>query len=81
MSESESGSSSGYDDCTVSQRLAAASDGAASTARPDLECIVVRYRDRPDRCTFAPRECSETDRLTHWLSVDTRAVVDLEEVR
>lgn len=79
MSESEP--SGGYDDRTGSQRPADASTETESVPDPDLECIVVRYRNRPDRCTFAPRECSETERLTHWLSMDRTAVVDLEEVR
>lgn len=74
-------SSGGYDDRTVRRRLADAADEADGHRPTDLECIVVRYRDRPDRCTITPRECSETDQLTHWLSVDVSAVVDLDEVR
>lgn len=69
----------GSDDETVRRRLARVAADSGRT--PDLECIVVRYRDRPDRCTIAPRECPEETRLTHWLSADLSAVVDLEEVR
>lgn len=72
-------SANGYDDRTIGQRLEAA-DGESDDRRA-LECLVVRYRDRPDRCTITPRECSEEERITHWLSADLSAVVDLEEVR
>ena len=74
-------SSGGYDDRTVRRRVADAADETDGHRSTDLECIVVRYRERPDRCTITPRECSEVDQLTHWLSVDVTAVVDLDEVR
>jgi hypothetical protein len=35
-----------------------------------LELALVRYADRPDRCTITPRECPETERLTAWLSAE-----------
>lgn len=74
-----SGSTTGHDDRSVSDRLATA---AANTEHaPALECVVVRYRDRPDRCTIAPRECTEDERLTNWLSADMAAVVDLDDAR
>ncbi|SEP70915.1 DUF7511 domain-containing protein [Natrinema salaciae] len=47
----------------------------------ELESTVVRYEDRPDRWTIAPRECPEAVRTTTWLSADVRATVDLEDVR
>ena len=72
-------SANGYDDRAIGQRLANAD--AAADDRRALECLVVRYRNRPDRCTITPRECSEEERITHWLSTDLSAVVDLEEVR
>lgn len=75
MSESANGS----DDCTIRQRLAGVENG--SDHERALECLVVRYRDRPDRCTITPRECTEAEQLTHWLSADLSAVVDLEDVR
>ena len=75
MSESANGDA----DRTIGQRLAAAR--AAGDDHRSLQCLVVRYRNRPDRCTITPRECSEAERLTHWLSADLSAVVDLEEVR
>lgn len=72
-------SANGYDDRTIGQRLASAGD-EADDRRP-LECLVVRYRNRPDRCTITPRECSDEERITHWLSADLSAVVDLEDAR
>ncbi|ELY48673.1 DUF7511 domain-containing protein [Natronorubrum bangense] len=74
-----SGSATGHDDHSVRKRLAAAA--ASSEQPPPLECVVVHYQDRPDRCTITPRECSETERLTTWLSADIGAVVDLDAVR
>ena len=72
-------SANGYDDRTIRRRLEAA-QGEFDDRRA-LECLVVRYRNRPDRCTITPRECSEEERITHWLSANLSAVVDLEEVR
>ena len=73
------GSTGGYDDRTTRQRLAtAAADDHGTDA---LESTVVRYEDRPDRCTIAPRECPETDQLTRWISADLEAFVDLDEFR
>ena len=77
MSESADGDA----DRTIGQRLADATARTDASEHRSLECLVVRYRDRPDRCTITPRECSEEERLTHWLSANLSAVVDLEEVR
>lgn len=54
-----------------------------SDARPpiDLEAIVVRYEDGPDRCTIAPRDCPDEAKLTTWLSADVATFVDLEDAR
>lgn len=46
-----------------------------------LESIVVRYEDRPDRCTITPRECPEEAQLTTWLSADVEVFVDLGDAR
>ncbi|MFD1563080.1 hypothetical protein ACFR99_05920 [Haloarchaeobius amylolyticus] len=73
------GSTSGYDDRTTRQRLATAAQYDHETVT--LESTVVRYEDGPDRCTIAPRECSETERVTRWLSANLEAVVDLDELR
>ncbi|ELY45066.1 DUF7511 domain-containing protein [Natronorubrum sulfidifaciens] len=73
-----SGSATGHDDHGIGDRLATA---ANTDHAPALECVVVRYRERSDRCTFAPRECTEAEQLTQWLSADIDTVVDLDNVR
>ncbi|WP_222918324.1 hypothetical protein [Natrinema sp. SYSU A 869] len=73
------GSTGGYGDRSPRQRLATATQ--YSTDETDLESIVVRYEDRPDRCTITPRTCSDSERMTTWLSADVQAIVDLADVR
>ncbi|WP_226479814.1 DUF7511 domain-containing protein [Natrinema amylolyticum] len=73
------GSTGGYGDRSPRQRLDAAT--RYSTDELDLESIIVRYEDRPDRCTITPRECSDSERITTWLSADVGAIVDLADVR
>jgi len=46
-----------------------------------LESIVVRYDDRPDRCTIAPKTRTDENALTAWLTADRSAFVDLGNVR
>ncbi|GAB3665512.1 DUF7511 domain-containing protein [Halopiger thermotolerans] len=74
-------STSEYDSEGVRQRLATAARYPPRTRSIDLESIVVRYEDRPDRCTITPRECADSDRLTTWLSADVDAFVDLDRMR
>ncbi|WP_254764885.1 DUF7511 domain-containing protein [Natrinema marinum] len=73
------GSTGGYDDRSTRQRLAAATQYAGDDVA--LESVVVQYENRPDRCTVVPRECSEAERVTTWLSADVGAFVDLEDAR
>ncbi|MDJ1433151.1 hypothetical protein [Halostagnicola sp. A-GB9-2] len=73
------GSSSGYGTDGVRQRLERATQ--YSTKSIDLDAIVVRYENQPDRCTVTPRECSESERLTTWLTADRQAFVALENMR
>lgn len=62
-------------------------DRPADVARPPLEppnhleCTVVRYRDRPDRCTVFPPDASGIERLSTWLSVDRDSMRSLEAWR
>jgi hypothetical protein len=77
--EPMNGSTSGHDDRSARRRLAAVAQHESDA--PALESIVVRYEGRPDRCTIAPRECSEADQLTTWISANVRAFVDLADVR
>lgn len=72
-------SSSNYADYTTEQRLVNARE--ASTRSIDLESIVVRYDQRPDRCTITPRECTDSERVTMWLSADLDAFVELADSR
>ncbi|MFC7239045.1 hypothetical protein ACFQS4_12555 [Saliphagus sp. GCM10025317] len=55
------------------------------TAPPMYTAIIVRYDDRPDRCTIAPREASAAedgfDTMTTWLTANADVFVDLEEMR
>jgi len=57
--------------------------GVADGARPDvgLTLTVVRYTDRPDRCTVYPPEASRDARMSTWLTVDQSVCVDLDSVR
>lgn len=73
------GPTSGYDERTTRQRLAAATQYDHDAVA--LESTIVRYEDGPDRCTIAPRECSESERVTTWLSADLETVADLDEMR
>ncbi len=73
------GSSSGYGTDGVRQRLERATQYSIESI--DLEAVVVRYESQPDRCTLAPRECPESERLTTWLSADLDAFTALEDAR
>jgi hypothetical protein len=55
----------------------------AATDRPDVELAltVVRYADRPDRCTIFPPESTGDARMSTWLSADYDAVVDLASMQ
>ncbi|MFB6308062.1 MAG: hypothetical protein ABEH35_01910 [Haloarculaceae archaeon] len=46
-----------------------------------LEMAIVRYTDRPDRCTVHNPDCDEIERLSTWLSADLSLAVDLESMR
>ncbi|PSP85820.1 hypothetical protein BRC96_01140 [Halobacteriales archaeon QS_6_64_34] len=52
---------------------------AADTDRPDVELsmTVVRYADRPDRCTIYPPEATGDARMSTWLSGNYGAFVAL----
>jgi hypothetical protein len=47
----------------------------------ELRSTVVRYSDRPDRCTVSPPDCPEPARLTTWLSADRSVFVDRDAMR
>ena len=47
----------------------------------ELALTVVRYTDRPDRCTVYPPDASGDARMSRWLTVDRAACVDLAASR
>jgi hypothetical protein len=55
-------------------------EGAAGEAT-GLALTVVRYTDRPDRCTVYPPKASGDARMSRWLTVDRAACVDLGATR
>ena len=48
---------------------------------PALSANIVRNEGEPDRVTVSPRQVSERDRTTTWLSVDADALVSLADAR
>lgn len=63
----------------------AAGDGGdvvpAGHPAADLRAVVVRYDDRPDRCTICPRSLSRDELTTAWMTADASAFWDLAEAR
>ena len=59
------------------QRLSDARTDSPAT----LASTVVRYTDRPDRCTVYPPGASGDARLSTWFTVDSTVCVDLESMR
>ncbi|QCC48198.1 DUF7511 domain-containing protein [Halobellus limi] len=49
--------------------------------RFELRSVVVRYEERPDRCTIYPRRESCCERIEAWLSADADAFVALDDMR
>lgn len=47
----------------------------------DLDGVVVRYENRPDRCTIVPRGGTHDEQVTRWLSADLASFVDLDDAR
>lgn len=46
-----------------------------------LEHVTVENEDAPDACTMYPRECSEAEMATHWITALEGSFVSLEEMR
>ncbi|WP_415381249.1 hypothetical protein [Halosimplex sp. TS25] len=71
------------DDDPLPESPASPTDGERSN-RPDaprLELALVRYADRPDRCTIHPPDATGVDRMSTWISVDRSLVVDADSMR
>lgn len=48
---------------------------------PRLELALVRYADRPDRCTIHPPDATGVERMSTWISVDRSLVLDVGSMR
>jgi hypothetical protein len=48
---------------------------------PTLRHRLVEYPTGPDRCTIYPTDTSGVSRMSTWISIDARYLVDLESVR
>lgn len=46
-----------------------------------LEHVTVEYENAPGACTVYPRDCSEADLTTRWITAKEGSFVDLEERR
>jgi hypothetical protein len=46
-----------------------------------LELTLVRYDDRPDRCTVCPPKATGVQRMSTWISVDRSLVVSAASMR
>jgi Fe-S-cluster containining protein len=57
------------------------SDATQRCRRFELRSVVVRYEERPDRCTIYPRRESCCEQIEAWLSADADAFVALDEMR
>ncbi|MFC4247367.1 hypothetical protein ACFOZ7_10205 [Natribaculum luteum] len=72
------GSADVSDDRTARERRFTTED---DSFRYPLETVVVRYEDRSDRCTLLPKDCSDDEKLTTWLTASVEAFVDLDDTR
>ncbi|SFS33779.1 DUF7511 domain-containing protein [Halostagnicola kamekurae] len=46
-----------------------------------LEHVTAAYEDGPDACTMYPRNCTDHEIATHWITAETGSYVDLSEMR
>jgi hypothetical protein len=47
----------------------------------ELRSVVVRYEERPDRCTIYPRRDRCCEQVDAWLSADADSFVPLDEMQ
>ena len=57
------------------------SDAPEGRRHFELRSVVVRYEERPDRCTIYPRRESCCEQVEAWLSADADAFVALDDMR
>ena len=48
---------------------------------PELEHITVENDEAPDECALFPREASERELLTTWITAQEGSYIDLESAR
>lgn len=46
-----------------------------------LEHVTVEYENAPGACTMYPRDRSDADLTTHWITAEEGSFVDLEAMR
>jgi hypothetical protein len=46
----------------------------------DFTATVVRFEDGPSRCTIHPRDVSDQDKTTVWISAENAAFSSVDEV-
>ena len=56
-------------------------DTGSERRRFGLRSVVVRYEQRPDRCTVYPARESCCEHIDAWLSADADAFVSLDAMR
>lgn len=69
------------DDDSFRESPAPSIDWPVERDAPLLELALVRYADRPDRCTIHPPDATGVDRMSKWISVDRSLVVDVDSMR
>lgn len=45
-----------------------------------LRATIVEYEDAPDECTIFPRDVSDVERMTTWISAEEGSYVDLGSI-
>jgi hypothetical protein len=48
---------------------------------PMLAAEIVTGNDRPAECTVYPRDATETERMTRWITAEEGSFIALEEMR
>jgi len=77
-----SGRTRSADDSASEPRTPSIDPGQPGRADPPtLELALVKYADRPDRCTIHPPDATGIERMSTWISVDRSLVVDAASMR
>ncbi|AHG00561.1 hypothetical protein HALLA_18980 [Halostagnicola larsenii XH-48] len=54
---------------------------SASESVAALEHVTAEYEDGPNACTMYPRNCTDHEIATHWITAETGSYVDLSDMR